>query len=259
MLVTALHDTWLKPSRAESSTIDKKDMYLLQQGATYSVTKVGPLTKGHYLLTLDEPLQGFREWYVYSPHVVIDGMSTSAVAGEGVGVNLDVPYHPQYDNGYEPSTSCFATSTSMALSYYGVRPQAGAQLEDELFLYLQDSGLDRFSWQDIAYLLGKYGCKGTPNMAGTFDDIRAALDSGYPVILGTYFTHAGHIILVKGYDSHGLICHDPWGLALGDGKYDLTTSGESAHYSWSLVSMNASDVGGDDPHDLWIMPVRRGV
>lgn len=249
MLVTALHDTWLKPTRAESATIDKKEMYLLHQGATYSVTKVGPLTKGHYLLTLDEPLQGFREWYVYSPHVVIEGMPK--------GVNLDLPYHPQYDNLYEPKTSCFATCASMAMAFYGVRPKDGYSLEDELFLYLQRNGLDRFSWADIAYLLAQHGCIGTTNMGGTFDDIRAALDSGYPVIFGTYFTHAGHIVLIKGYDAHGLICHDPWGLALGDGKYDFSTSGESAHYSWSLVSRNASDVGGDDPGDLWIMPVRR--
>src|SRR4028118_353769 len=249
MLVTALHDTWLKPSRAESSTIDKKDMHLLRQGATYSVTKVGPLMKGHYLLTLDEPLQGFREWYVYSPHVRIDGMPR--------GVNLDVPYYPQYDNGYSPSTSCFATSASMAMAFYGVKPKGSGQLEDELFLYLQDNGLDRFSWADIAYLLRQYGCVGTANMAGTFDDIRAALDTGYPVILGTYFTHAGHIVLVKGYDVHGLVCHDPWGTALGAGQYHATKTGKDVHYPWSFVSEYASDIRGPNPTDLWIMPVRR--
>jgi hypothetical protein len=249
MLVTALHDTWLKPSRAESSTIDKKDMYLLEQGATYSVTKVGPLTKSHYLLTLDEPLQGFRDWYVYSPHVRINGMPK--------GVNLDVPYHPQYDNGYSPSTSCFATSASMAMAYYGVRPKGSNQLEDELYLYLSDNGLDRFSWQDIAYLLSKHGCKGVANMSGTFVDIKAALDNGYPVILGTYFTHAGHIVLVKGYDADGLICHDPWGTALGAGQYHQTKTGKDVHYSWSFVSEYASDIRGPNPTDLWIMPVRR--
>lgn len=248
MLVTALHSTWLKPSRADSSTIPKSDMHLLEEGATYTVRAVGQLIDGHYLLTLDEPLQGYREWYVYAAHVRIDGMPKT--------VNLPVPYHPQYDNAYQPNTSCFATSVSMALAYYGVKPKdAGVALEDELYLFIQDNGLDRFSWQDIAWVVGKYGCKATITTSGTFADIKAALDSGCPVILGTMLTHAGHIILVRGYDADGLICNDPWGLALGGGSYDLQQDGDGVHYSWSMLAADASEQGVSDPTDLWIMTV----
>lgn len=249
MLITAVSDTWLKPSRADSSTISKDLMYRFKAGTTLTAIAVGPLTNGHYLLTLDKVLQGYTQWYVFSPHVTVEkGVRT---------VNLAVPYYPQYDNRYQPSTSCFATSTAMALAFYGVKPIGSDTLEDELYLYLQDNGLDRFSWDDIAYLIRKYGCVPTANMGATFADIRAALDSGAPVIFGTYFTHAGHIVLIKGYDADGFICHDPWGVALGGGQYDLTRPGSDVHYSYSFVSANASDVGGSNPSDLWTMAVRK--
>lgn len=248
MLVTALHSTWLKPSRADSSTISKSDMHCLEAGATYAVTAVGPLVDGHYLLTLDEPLQGYREWYVYADHVLVDGMPQS--------VNLPVPYHPQYDNAYEPNRTCFATSASMALAFYGVKSKAaGVALEDELYLFINDNGLDRFSWQDIAWVIGKYGCKATITTSGTFADIKAALDKGCPVILGTFLTHAGHIILVRGYNADGLICNDPWGLALGAGKYNLQKDGNGVLYPWSMIAADASEQGAADPTDLWIMAV----
>ena len=250
MRVSAVHDTWLKPSRDDSSTIPKPDMYWLEAGAGFDLISVGLLINSHYLLTLDYELQGHTQWYVYAPHVLIEGAQ---------GVNLKVPFHPQYDNVYHPNTSCFATSASMALAYYGVKPVGSLTLEDELYLYLTDNGFDRFSWQDIAYFIGKYGCYGEPNTGGTFAIIKSALDQGQPVILGTYFTHGGHIVLIKGYDQYGLVCHDPWGKAIGNGKYDFTPTGGDVHYSWHFVSQNASDVGGSNPADLWIMPVQRGV
>lgn len=252
--ITAVSDTWLKPSRADSSTISKDLMYRFKAGVTLTAVSMGPLTSGHYLLTLDRELQGYTQWYVFSPHIIVEGQQS---VHHGVsGVDLDVPYYPQYDNRYQPSTSCFATSTAMALAYRGVKPIGSETLEDELYLYLQDNGLDRFSWSDIAYLIGKYGCVPITNMSATFADIRVALDSGAPVILGTYFTHAGHIVLIKGYDGDGLICHDPWGVALGDGRYDLTRPGDNVHYSYPFISANASDVGGTDPNDLWTIAVR---
>ncbi len=251
-LVSAAYDTWLKPSRDDSSTIPKAEMYFLKKGTVLNAISVSPLSKGHYLLTLDEALQGHTQWYVYHMHVLVEGLPQLA------SVNLNVPFHPQYDNVYQPNTSCFATSASMALAYYGVKPVGSLTLEDELYLYLSDNGLDRFSWQDIAYLIGKYGCHGEPNTGGTFTIIKAALDKGQPVILGTYFTHGGHIVLIKGYDQDGLVCHDPWGKAIGDGQYDFTPTGGDVHYSWDFIAQNASDVGGNDPTDLWIMPVRGG-
>jgi uncharacterized protein YvpB len=245
--VTASVTTWLKPSRADASTIVTGLMVPFKVGESYPVVSVGPLVKSHYLLTLGTLLQGYTQWYVYANHVAITGKSAS--------VNLNIPYYPQYDNRYQPNTSCFATSAAMALAYHGIKPRGGEALEDELYLYMQDHGYDRFSWGDMAALIKVYGCKPYADMSGTFSDITAALDKGMPVIIGTYFTHAGHIVLVKGYDGKGLICHDPWGLALGGGMYDLTKDGKDVHYSWSMVAADASDVGGTDPTDLWIMPV----
>lgn len=249
MIITALCDTWLKPSVEDSSTIVKGQMQFFGIGTSYEAIKMGPLVKGHYLLTLDHAVGGYTEWYVFSSDVRVEGAST--------GVNLKVPYYPQYDNKYEPYTSCFATSVAMALAFHGVKPSSSLTLEDELFLYLSDNNLDRFSWQDMVYLVGKYGCNAIINHSGSFSLIMASLEAGNPVVLGTYFTHAGHIVLVKGYDADGLICNDPWGVALGAGQYDKDRPGNDVHYSWSFIAQNASDVGGSDPSDLWIMYVGR--
>ena len=245
MLITATHTTWLKPSRADSSTIPMSELYPLEGGSTLPVSDIGPLISGHYLLTLPDPKQGYREWYVFADHI-------------SIGVDLEVPFYPQYDNTYEPYTSCFATSVAMALGYYGVSPSGSLHLEDELYQYLVSNGFDRFSWGSMGSLITTYGCTSTSNMSGTFADIMYALYNGQPVILGTYFTRSGHIILLKGYDQEGVIAHDPWGYALGNYEYDLTHSGEDVRYSWQFLSDNASDVGGVDPHDLWIMPIAKG-
>lgn len=245
MLVTAIHTTWLKPSRADSATIPSSELHLLESGSTLSASDIGPLISGHYLLTLFSPKQGYKEWYVFADHI-------------SIGVDLPIPFYPQYDNTYEPYTSCFATSVAMSLGYYGVTPSGSLHLEDELYQYLVSNGFDRFSWDSMKSLATAYGCIATPNMSGSFTDIIHALDNGQPVILGTYFTRSGHIVLLKGYDQEGVIAHDPWGYALGSYEYDLTHSGECVRYSWQFLSRNASDVGGLDPHDLWIMPIVKG-
>jgi len=70
----------------------------------------------------------------------------------------------------------------------------------------------------------------------SFDAIKHAIDSNWPVVLSTQLSSAGHLILVRGYYSNNqtLICNDPWGNAAAP-NYGQLMNGENVHYSYSFV------------------------
>ena len=122
----------------------------------------------------------------------------------GVGVDLDVPYYYQYDNVYQPSSTCGLTSTAMSLSYWQdpVTP-------DQLYTaYGVSQGQ---SPSGIAQLQEWEGLYASWTTHGTRADIRAHLDAGRPVIVHGFWTTAGHIAVIVGYDERDWIVNDPAG------------------------------------------------
>ena len=75
----------------------------------------------------------------------------------------------------------------------------------------QQAGIEEYLW--------RAGVKGNAvfrDMTASFDELRSLLDGG-PVIIGTSKLGGlpgGHIILAIGYNSEGIICHDPYGNAV---------------------------------------------
>ncbi|GCL34113.1 peptidoglycan-binding domain 1 protein [Planktothrix agardhii CCAP 1459/11A] len=169
-------------------------------------------------------------------------------------INLEVPYHSQLNNEYQPYGTCNVTSVAMVLKFYKVdsRTQAdlnqGAQLEDQL--YLKTSEWDdqygittRHSPEFLIRLIREYGQKyGNGILQNSYfkanateEQIKLHLAKGNPVIVHGYFTNFGHIIVVKGYDDNTgeWICNDPYGQWLGyTGGYDTNVSGADVRYSY---------------------------
>ncbi len=135
---------------------------------------------------------------------------------------LDLPYYFQYDNAYEPSATCGITSTAMVLSYFG-----GTVTPDDLYrTYGKSQGQ---SPSGIEQLYGWHGLHGDSGYYGTRSEIREHLDDGRPVVVHGYWTSAGHISVIVGYDADGWIVHDPagdWYVGYGWG------SGEAVHYPY---------------------------
>lgn len=168
----------------------------------------------------------------------------------------EFPYFSQRDNAFNPSGSCNVTSVAMCLSYLGVKATKEEQLEDELYAELTALGWSRHDPLDLSAIANTYkGVDATFTTTGTMQDIYSAIDSGYPCILHGYFTRFGHIIVVKGYDSKGLIVNDPWG-EWHDYGYDTSVSGEGLHYSNGLIARTCSPESLYNPADIFLHVIK---
>lgn len=187
-------------------------------------------------------------------------------------VNLAVPYvHQVWDTAdtFDGNWACGATSAVMALAYYRKltpRPITISQptTHSNDYGFYVSSVYTAFGYtfnrlQNDASGRPAYGGYGHTTISGsawayliydyvrrhdlqyeykagnqvTFDNIKAALDQGHPVILSTRLTSAGHIILVRGYtDDRKLIVNDPYGNRYGPNGYGRQRDGENVQYSW---------------------------
>ena len=134
----------------------------------------------------------------------------------------DVPYFYQYDNDYEPGATCGLTSTAMVLEHWTDR---GLDPDD---LYERYGKAQAQSPQGIAQLLSWEGLDTSWSTTGTRSELRAWIDSGRPVIVHGYWTGAGHIAVLIGYDDRDWVVHDPagdWEVCYGCG------GGEGVRYA----------------------------
>jgi hypothetical protein len=142
---------------------------------------------------------------------------TGTITVESDGVNLDVPYFYQYDNRYEPGSTCGITSTAMALNWW----LPSHTTPDELY---EDYGKAQAqSPSGIAAIYRAEGLSSSYSTTGTRADIVAHLDAGRPVVVHGYWTSAGHIAVIVGYDDADWIVNDPagdWYVCYGCGEAD---------------------------------------
>lgn len=164
------------------------------------------------------------------------------------GKLLDIAYKSQTDNKLNPTGACNVTSTAITLEYWGIKGGGLDQFEDELYEWLEVNGLSRHDPNHLARLINAYGCRDDFTTRATIYQIKAAIDNGNPVIIHGYFTSFGHIIVVVGYNSKGLICHDPYGEWTSEGYIRNNGSnprrGEAIVYSYGLIDRVCLPDGG---------------
>lgn len=151
-----------------------------------------------------------------------------------MNILLDVPFKSQLDNRFNPTGACNVTSIAMCLEYLGYKSGSKEQLEDELYRYMTDTGLNRHSPQDLAQVVRDYGFSDDFTDRATIPQCQAWLASKNPIVMHGYFTNFGHIITGVGYDQTGFIVHDPYGEWFRSG-YRNDLSGRNLHYSYELI------------------------
>jgi hypothetical protein len=139
-----------------------------------------------------------------------DGSSDDDGAQDSGGALPEVPYFYQFANASSPSVSCQNTAAAMVLAWVG-----WSGVPDDLTGYWgtryaqEPAGLaDMFNvearWQGLDDRLEAH-------TSGSIGGMKALLDRGLPVIVHGYFTRAGHVVVVLGYDQHGYWVNDPAG------------------------------------------------
>jgi hypothetical protein len=157
--------------------------------------------------------------------------------GGGGGNPLAVPYFYQYDNAYEPSATCGLTSAAMLLNYF----DPGSETPDHLYTaYGKGQGQSPGSLEQLYVWEGLYA---DSSYGGTRSMIKAQVDAGRPVLVHTFLTGAGHIVVITGYDGSGWFVNDPagdWYQCYGCG-----VMGEQVHYPFGGGADDALSYDGD--------------
>jgi uncharacterized protein YvpB len=157
---------------------------------------------------------------------------------------LSAPYFYQYHNAHEPGGTCGLTSASMMLRFWGetVTPDG---------LYRAYGKARGQSPEGLASLYQAHGLHARYSRAGSFAMIKRQIDAGRPVVVHGWFTSAGHILVVVGYNAQGFIVNDPAGLWSGCvacGYAGRTpTNGRGALYGYAAFR---AAVGFDG--DIWL-------
>ncbi len=170
--------------------------------------------------------------------ISFEGTGDDGNNGGGGGSNpLSVPYFYQYDNAYEPGATCGLTSAAMLLNYF----DPGSETPDHLYTtYGKGQGQSPGALEQLYAWEGLYA---DSTYGGTRSLIKAQIDAGRPVLVHTFLTGAGHIIVIAGYDGAGWWVNDPagdWYQCYGCGAM-----GEQVHYPFNGGADDALSHDGD--------------
>lgn len=183
-------------------------------------------------------------------------------------VSLKVPYLSQVwdsPDDWDGSGSCGPASLTMILSFFGKLTSKPAVIKDsyphthalgghipELYKAVCEPGMGAVHKKMVDYLRPKFPGVGMYyNEKATWERVKAELDAGRPVMLGTQVTPAGHLMVACGYTEDGrLIVNDPAGnreLAARwkrpDGEWSKTGGrywngeGKGALYDWQALEV----------------------
>jgi len=160
-------------------------------------------------------------------------------------INISVPY---------PHTNSYGFYVPEKFGVFQTRGVHGCPAGSRLGYGIYGNSMDvgRFAWAwRIQDSLNKLGLGNTYDSAATFEEIKAALGRGHLVILSTYLTSAGHVVLVRGYTSDGkLIVNDPYGNRSAGSYGKQRIDGADARYTWNetsprwFIEVNGTPPGG---------------
>lgn len=165
---------------------------------------------------------------------------------------LSVPYFAQNDNerwysdGAAGNTQCNATSHAMLLAYllpdFSKRSKDNGFSEPESYLKskLEQFGCGRGDHDCFGRAIEKsFGVASEWRMNLSKADLMRSIDAGVPLVIGTEYKSAGHIVIVTGYNNDGVWINDPYGIRLGSANAYQTinpgygrSEGKNDFYSW---------------------------
>jgi hypothetical protein len=150
-----------------------------------------------------------------------------------------VPYFYQYNNTYEPGSTCANTTMAMLLKYYGA-----SYTPDQIYTEFRKQSQDEFKFDTIFNrLAARAGLKQRIRVhmeTGSIAQLDAELNKQHPVVIHGKFTSSGHVMLLIGNDGTNYTMNDPagrWGQSLcnGSGYGASSTAGIGVKYGRAIV------------------------
>ena len=252
LTLTLKKDTLFKKRAVNSNNLSDREKVQLRKGSVYGLLGYSPAEQ-HLRVALSENLRGFgNSGYFFIEDVEVR-RGSKPVELSPAQVELNVPYFSQRDNAHRPASTCNVTAIAMVMYYYGVRPQGSKQLEDELYEWcVRRYGANSQTDNTVLVRMSQaYGFEASFSTTRTWGQIRSQLMQGRPVVVGGYFTHAGHIVCLVGYTPSGYIVNDPYGNAL-TGYRD--TNGRKLFYSNAYMNQMCAPEGDGNIWAHFIAP-----
>lgn len=231
MLLSVVHSTSLKYAPLPLADLKEgpKFRYPVSAGLELPLKSGYRDRNSHLRVKLVEPINGYDDWFVYENHAKIEG-----VPEKQASVKLDVKYKSQLDNENNPTGSCNVTSLAICFEEKGIFGNGEGQLEDQLYVYMENNGLSRHDPHDLALVAKRFNVVDDFTEYGTIERCQQHLSSGNLCIIHGWFSRFGHILVLVGYDENGFWVHDPYGEWHEDG-YDTSVSGAYLHYSYNMI------------------------
>lgn len=256
LTITLKENALFKKRPVNTSNLTEAEQRNLAKGSVFGVLGYSPVDQ-YVRVALSENLPKFgNTGYFFQEQVEIRrGRKLLDLAP--AQVELNVPYFSQRDNAHRPWAACNVTAIAMVLYYYGLRPQQpGKQLEDELYEWcIRRYGANAQTDNTVLVRLNQaYGFEASFGTNRTWGQIRSQLVQGRPVVVGGYFTHAGHIVTLVGYNSEGYIVNDPFGNAL-NGYRD--SNGRKVFYPNSYMNQMCAPEGDGNIWAHFISPKKK--
>jgi len=161
---------------------------------------------------------------------------------------LAVPYFFQYNNVYQPGSTCNLTSIAMVAQYYG-------KYATPDYLY-ELVGSPVYTANDFVWVAAKLGLRGTINWNASRSQIKGHIDAGRPVIVQGWFTPPGHVMVITGYDSTGFFLNDPAGAWNGYryGSYNKSQGvGKGIHYNYTTFETATTEPGAPGEYLITVL------
>ncbi|MFB2923329.1 MULTISPECIES: C39 family peptidase [Aerosakkonema] len=242
MKLKVIKDTVFKQSPVQALELPEDQKVNVDAGRVFDISAYKDIGS-HVRFSLENTfLKARNTWVAYQEHIEIIGDDGIKRIGKfspndklPQEVRLAVPYFSQLNNRYSPAGTCNVTSVAMCLYYYGIRPaRRNKQLEDELFELIKRNGWDRHVHDNLVKVFLEYEMYDVFKTEATWNEVKAHLANGNPVIYSGRLTGAGHIIVLRGYDETGFFVNDPYGEYFASG-YRTDMTGENLHYSYNLL------------------------
>ncbi|XGV94905.1 MAG: C39 family peptidase [Leptolyngbya sp. BL-A-14] len=260
MRLKVVQSTVFKQSAGDSAKLAAKDKVAVAAEKVFELSSWKFVENDHLKVAILGAFLGDpprNTWFVYGYHVQLIDSKGKVVYSKPMppptpppgslpaSKNLNVPYKSQLDNALNPTGACNVTSFSMVMAYFQIKQRtSAAQFEDELYRYMDASGLSRHEPEDLAKMAKAYGVQDNLTLRGSLADIRKAIAEGRPCIVHGYFTSFGHIVVIRGYNQSGFYVNDPYGEWTASG-YLTDRSGQNLFYSNSLIQSKCSPEGSD--------------
>ncbi len=236
IILKTIQNTIFKSRPLHSSLLNDLEKHHISANQEFQLLAYAPVRKHFRIALRDSKYNNSGVWYIQQEHIEIYQNNQKVYpASTQNSIRIKVPYKSKLDNWYNPTGSCNVTAISMCLEYLEVQRNSNyGEIEDEVYEYALKKGYSRHNPYHLAKIIRNYGCQDSFKTNASFAEVKDWLLTENPVVIHSYFTAFGHLIVGVGFDEEGLFVHDPYGEWFSTG-YRTDLSGAYLHYSEQLI------------------------